>query len=137
MEWRIWITWWIIFYIKYFRLFSIYIKKLGDKLLIFNKNIYKKKKKRIQSRLKSLGSTKSSTSSESSTEVVLVQCNIANNNYQHNSRVLYTFICNKLFGLMLDISRKKIIFFKLFDSEFHILKAGRSRRENKHPLVIN
>ena len=136
MEWRIWITWWIIFYIKYFRLFSIYIKKLGDKLLIFNKNIYEKKK-RIQSRLKSLGSTKSSTSSESSTEVVLVQCNIANNNYQHNSRVLYTFICNKLFGLMLDISRKKIIFFKLFDSEFHILKAGRSRRENKHPLVIN
>ena len=96
-----------------------------------------KKKKRIQSRLKSLGSTKSSTSSESSTEVVLVQCNIANNNYQHNSRVLYTFICNKLFGLMLDISRKKIIFFKLFDSEFHILKVGRSRRENKHPLVIN
>ena len=136
MEWRIWITWWIIFYIKYFRLFSIYIKKLGDKLLIFNKNIYEKKK-RIQSRLKSLGSTKSSTSSESSTEVVLVQCNIANNNYQHNSRVLYTFICNKLFGLMLDISRKKIIFFKLFESEFHILKAGRSRRENKHPLVIN
>ena len=96
-----------------------------------------KKKKRIQSRLKSLGSTKSSTSSESSTEVVLVQCNIANNNYQHNSRVLYTFICNKLFGLMLDISPKKIIFFKLFDSEFHILKAGRFRRENKHPLVIN
>ena len=95
------------------------------------------KKKRIQSRLKLLGSTKSSTSSESSTEVVLVQCNIANNNYQHNSRVLYTFICNKLFGLMLDISPKKIIFLKLFDSKFHILKAGRFRRENKHSLVIN
>ena len=27
-------------------------------------------------------------------EVVLVQCNIANNNYQQNSRVLYTFVPN-------------------------------------------
>ena len=27
MEWRIWITWWIIFYIRYSRLFWIYIKK--------------------------------------------------------------------------------------------------------------
>ena len=29
------------------------------------------------------------------TEVVLVHCNIVNNEYQHNSRVLYTFALNK------------------------------------------
>ena len=29
------------------------------------------------------------------TEVVLVYCNIVNNNYQQNSRVLYTFVPNK------------------------------------------
>ena len=37
------------------------------------------------------------------TEVVLVHCNIVNNNYQHNSEVFYTFITNKLFGQLLDI----------------------------------
>ena len=29
------------------------------------------------------------------TEVVLVHCNIVNNNYQQNSRVLYIFVPNK------------------------------------------
>ena len=31
-------------------------------------------------------------------EVVLVHCNVVNNNYQQNSRVLYTFIPNKSFS---------------------------------------
>ena len=32
------------------------------------------------------------------TEVVSVHCNIVNNNCQQDSRVLYTFLPNKLFG---------------------------------------
>ena len=32
------------------------------------------------------------------TEVVLIHCNIIDNNYQQNSSVLYTFILNKSFG---------------------------------------
>ena len=32
------------------------------------------------------------------TEVLLVHCNIVNNNYQENSRVLYEFVPNKPFG---------------------------------------
>ena len=32
------------------------------------------------------------------TEIVLIHCNIIDNNYQRNSRVLYTFVPNKLFG---------------------------------------
>ena len=35
-------------------------------------------------------------------EAVLVQCNIVNNNYQQNSRFLYTFVCNKSFCILLD-----------------------------------
>ena len=46
-----------------------------------------------------------------SAEVVLVHCNIVHNNYQQVSRALYTFIPNKLFGQLLDISPKKILFF--------------------------
>ena len=41
------------------------------------------------------------------TEVVLVHCNIVNNDYQQDSTVLYTFVPNKLFGQLLDISGKK------------------------------
>ena len=52
------------------------------------------------------------------TEVVLVHCNVVNNSYQQNSRVLYTFISNKSFGQLLDISPKSFIFLKTFDSEF-------------------
>ena len=38
------------------------------------------------------------------TEVVLVHCNIVNNDYQQDSRVLYRFVPNKPFGSLLDIS---------------------------------
>ena len=38
------------------------------------------------------------------TEVVLVYCNFVNNDYQQNLRVFYTFIPNKSFGQLLDIS---------------------------------
>ena len=44
------------------------------------------------------------------TEAVLVHCNIVNNDYQHHSRVLCTFIPKKLFGQLIDISPKNFIF---------------------------
>ena len=45
-------------------------------------------------------------------EVVLVHCNIINNNYQQDLRVLYTFVPNKTFGSLLEISPKNHIFLK-------------------------
>ena len=46
-------------------------------------------------------------------EVVLMHCNVVNNSYQQNSRVLYTFISNKSFGQLLDISSNNFIFLKI------------------------
>ena len=43
-------------------------------------------------------------------EVVLEHCNIFNNDYQQDSRVLHTFISNETFGQILDISQKKLYF---------------------------
>ena len=40
------------------------------------------------------------------TEVVLIHCNIVNNNYQQNSRVMYTFVPDKSFGQLLDHPKK-------------------------------
>ena len=53
------------------------------------------------------------------TEVVLVHCNIVNNDYQQDSRVLYTFVPNKPFGSLLEISPTNHIFLKTFNSEYN------------------
>ena len=45
------------------------------------------------------------------TEAVLLHCNIVNNDYQHNSTVLYTFVLNKSFGQLLDTSPKNFYIF--------------------------
>ena len=52
------------------------------------------------------------------TEVVLVYCNIVNNDYQRDSRVLYTFVPSKPFGSLLEISPTIHIFLKRFNSEY-------------------
>ena len=52
------------------------------------------------------------------TQVILARCNIVNDDYQYNARVLYIFVPNKSFGQLLDISPKNLIFLKTFDSEF-------------------
>ena len=44
------------------------------------------------------------------TEVVLVHCNIVNNEYQQYSRVLYMFVPNKWFGILLKTSQEIISF---------------------------
>ena len=45
------------------------------------------------------------------TEVMLAYCSVVSNDYQQDSRALYTFIFNKLFGQLLDISTE-ISYFK-------------------------
>ena len=77
--------------------------------------------------IKLLGSTKSKITKDKNgknithleiTEVISVHCNIANTDYQQISKVLYTFVPNKSFGQLLDISPKSFIFLKTFNSEF-------------------
>ena len=77
--------------------------------------------------MKLLGSTRNKTTKDKNgenlphleiTEVVLVHCNMVNNDDQHDSRVLYTFVPNKSFGSLLDISPSNHIFLKTFNSEY-------------------
>ena len=69
------------------------------------------------------------------TEVVLVHCNIVNNDYQQDSRVLYGFVPNKPFVSLLEISPKNLIFWKTFNSEFQEIKVWFTDQNNK-PLKI-
>ena len=48
------------------------------------------------------------------TKVVLVHRNIVNNYYQQYLRVLYTFVPNKSFGQLLEVSPTNVIFLKTY-----------------------
>ena len=69
------------------------------------------------------------------TEIVLVHCNIVNNDYQHHSRVLYTFVLNKSFGSLLKISPSNHIFLKTFNSICDEIKVWFTD-QNSQPLEI-
>ena len=55
-------------------------------------------------------------------ELVLVYCNLVNNDYQQGSRILYAFVPNKTFGSLLEISPTNHVFLKTFNSEFQEIK---------------
>ena len=69
------------------------------------------------------------------TEVVLIHCNVVNNSYQKKSRVLQTFVPNKSFGQLLDISPENFMFLKIFDLEFPYIEVW-FRDQNSDHLVI-
>ena len=69
------------------------------------------------------------------TELVLIHCNVVNNSYLQNSRVVYTFVPNKSFGQLLDISSKNFIFLKTFDSEFSYIEV-QFKDQNFNPPEI-
>ena len=81
--------------------------------------------------MKLLGSTKSKITRDKNgenkfhleiVELVLVHCNLVDNDYQQDSRILYTFVPNKSLGILLEISPTNYIFLKTFNSEFQEIK---------------
>ena len=94
--------------------------------------------------MKLLGSTKNKKTKDKNgenvphleiTEVVLVHCNIVNNDYQQDSRVLYTFVPNKTFGSLLDISPSNHIFLKTSNSIYDEIVVWFTDQNSK-PLEI-
>ena len=68
-------------------------------------------------------------------ELVLVHCNLVNNDYQQDSRILYTFVPNKTFGSLLEISPSNHVFLKTFNSEFREIKVWFTDQKNR-PLEV-
>ena len=82
--------------------------------------------------MKLLGSTKSKITKDENgenaphleiVELVVTHCNLVNNDYQQDSRILYTLVRNKPFGSSLEISPTKHIVLKTFNSEFQEIKV--------------
>ena len=77
--------------------------------------------------MKLLGSTKKDFDSDKnsenvpkleSVEVVLVHCNLVKNDCQHTSKLLFSFVANKQFGQLINISLHSLTMMNTVDTEF-------------------
>ena len=68
-------------------------------------------------------------------EVVLVHCNLVNNSYQQASKVLFTFVPNKLFGQLITITFHSLTMLKTTNAEFSFIEIWFTDQNNR-PLEI-
>ena len=96
--------------------------------------------------MKLLGSTESKITKDKNgenvphleiVELVLVHCNLVNNDYQQDSRIFYTFVPSKPFGSLSEISPTNHIFLKTFNSEFQEIKIWFTDQTSKSLEVGN
>ena len=105
---------------------QIYVNKIENRITFKIKNGYSLELLTPET-MKLLGSTKNKTTKDKNgenvpqleiTEVVLIHCNIVDDDYQQDSRILYTFVPNKPFGSLVEISPTNHVFLKTFNSEY-------------------
>ena len=70
-----------------------------------------------------------------SVEVVLVHCNLVKNDYQHASKVLFSFVPNKKFGQLLNISPHAFTMMNTINTEFSSVEVWFTDQSSK-PLEI-
>ena len=108
----------------------IYVNKIENRITFKIKNGYYFELLTPET-MKLLGRTESKITKDKNAEnvphleivkLVLVHCNLVNNDYQQYLRILYTFVPNKPFGSLLEISSASHIFLKTFNSEFEEIK---------------
>ena len=70
-----------------------------------------------------------------SIEVNLVHCNLVNNNYQQACKVLFTFVPNKLFGQLINISPNSLTMLNTTNTELSSIEVWLTDQNSK-PLEI-
>ena len=104
----------------------MYINRIENRITFKTKNRYYLKLLTPET-MKLLGSTESKITKDKNgenvphlevVELVLVHCNLVNNDYQQDSRIFYTFVPNKTFRSLLEISPTNQVFLKTCNSEF-------------------
>ena len=121
----------------------IYINRIENRITFKIKNGYYLELLTSET-MKLLGSTENKITKDKNgqnvphleiVELVLVHCNLVNNDYQQDSRILYTFVPNKTFGSLLDISPTNQVFLKTFNSGFQEVKIWFTDQTSK-PLEL-
>ena len=105
---------------------QIYTNKITNRLVFKIKTAYKLELLTPET-MKLLGSTKKVVDKDKngenvpkleSVEVILVHCNLVKNDYQHTSKVLFTFVPNKKFGQLINISPHSFTMMNTVNTEF-------------------
>ena len=110
---------------------QIYPNKIKNRIVFKVKTGYKLELLSPET-MKLLGSTKKDVDQDKdgedvpkleSVEVVLVHCNLVNNNYQQASKVLFTFVPNKQFGQLINIALHSSIMLSSTNTEFSSIEV--------------
>ena len=118
----------------------MYINRIENRITFKIKNGYYLELLKPET-MKLLGSAESKITKDKNVphlevvELVLVHCNLVNNDYQQDSRILFTFVPNKTFGSLLEISPTNHVFLKTFNSEFQEVKVWFTDQTSK-PLEL-
>ena len=121
----------------------MYINKVENRITFKIKNEYYPELLTPET-MKLLGSTESKITKDKIgenvphlevVELVLVHCNLVNNDYQQDSRILLTFVPKKSFGSLLEISPTNHVFLNTFNSEFQEVKVWFTDQTNR-PLEL-
>ena len=66
-----------------------------------------------------------------SVEVALVHCNLVKNDYQHTSKLLFTFVPNKQFGQLINISPHFLTMMNTVNTEFSFVEVWFTNQASK------
>ena len=121
----------------------IYSNKIKNRIVFKIKNGYELELL-IPETMKLLGSTKKVVDKDKngeyvpkleSVEVVLVHCNLVKNDYQHASKVLFSFAPNKTFGQLLNISPHVFTMINTINTELSSVEVWFTDQSSK-PIEI-
>ena len=110
---------------------QIYPNKIKNRIVFKIKNGYKLEMLTPET-MSLLGSTKKDVDADKNdgnvskleiAEVVLVHCNLVKNGYQHTSKFLFTFVPNKQFGQLINISPKSLTIINTVNTEFSFVEV--------------
>ena len=109
---------------------QIYVNKIKNRIVFKVKTGYKLELLSKET-MQLLGSSKKVINEDKDGEivprletvgVVLVHCNLVNNNYQQTSKVLFTFVPNKQFGQLITITPHSVTMLKITNPEFSFIE---------------
>ena len=118
---------------------QIYPNKIKNRIIFKIKTGYKLELLTPET-MKLLGSTKKEIDKDKngenvpkleSVEVVLVHCNLVKNDYQHASKVLFSFVPNKQFGQLLNISPHVFTMMNTINTEFSSVEVWFTDQSSK------
>ena len=110
---------------------QIYPNKIKNRLVFKIKTDYKLELLTPET-MKFFGSTTKDVNSDKnsenvpkleSVEVALVYCNLVKNDYQHTSKVLFSFVPNKQLGQLINISPHSLTMMNTINTEFSFVEV--------------